>query len=583
MADQFFARHVGRIKVGLLQTAQYQGYGSWMETHTFLRGEPFSFEDHEYQEVLADDRSAEINVIKCAQIGISEFSIRRALAILQLHAGTTVLYSLPTATFASTFVKTRFDPVIEGSPSLRETLHPGVDSSMVKRFTNDSFLYARGASGTGQAISVPVDFLVNDEVDFSDQGILDTFTSRLTHSPHKGRFRLSTPTIPGWGIADHYDHSQQKVEMVKCNHCNHWFWPEYYKHVRLPGFRGDSLKEITRASLANLNTDDAYVECPKCGLAPSFDVANREWIVKNPDSGFSAIGYHITPFCAPNVITPGYLIKSSTDYDREADFVNFGLGCSMQDAESSLARDEVEACFVRGEPPTSYTTVMGIDMGGLCAIHIGVVMGAGDLVIIHSELCPLSRIEERRRRLKAKYRVLIEVIDGLPYTDIVLRFQSTDPNCWASIFSNIKGLGVWAIRAQEEDETKATARLRQINVNRNKGLDTVMEWVRGGRITFFESDQKDIIVDHIVDMKRVKQFTSNNELEFVWVKSKKGVDHYFFALLYLYLASKLRGLATIAVKLPYLVGKMRHEAPEGRPEGLSNRQSQMDLSKLIGR
>lgn len=580
--DSYYQRHMDRLRVGLLQTAQYQSYAKWITANTMLRGEPFSFVDHEYQEVLARDRSQEINVIKCAQIGISEFSVRRALAILQLHVGTTVLYSLPTATFASTFVKTRIDPVIEGSHSLRDSIHPGVDSAMVKRFTNDSFLYARGASGTGQAISVPVDFLVNDEVDFSDQGILDTFTSRLTHSVHKGRFRLSTPTIPGYGIADHYDHSLQKVELVKCNHCNHWFWPEYHKHVRLPGFKGDSLKEITRGSLAGLNLDDAYVECPKCGLAPSFELEYREWVTKNPDSGFDAIGYHITPFCAPNVITPGYLIKSSTSYDREADFVNFGLGCAMQDSESSLSRDELLSCFLAGEAPSAPTAIMGIDMGGMCAIHIG-IMDADSILIVHSELCPLSQIETRRLELKAKYRVIMEVVDGLPYTDLVMRFQRNDPNCWASIFTNTKGLGVWAIRQQDEDPEKATADLRQVNVHRNKGLDTVMELIRGNRIHFIDSAQKENIISHLTDMKRVKQFTSDNELEFVWVKSKKGVDHYFFALLYLYLASKLRGLASVAVKLPYLVNSFRRKEAAGARIGRASTSPNMDLTKLTRR
>jgi hypothetical protein len=161
-----------------------------------------------------------------------------ALALCGVIRGYTVAYTLPTAGFAATFMKTRVDPVIQNSPYLKDMLSGELDNTEVKKL-GDSFLYLRGAQSSNAPISVPCDHLIHDEVDFSDPEVLSQYQSRLTHSKYKRKTKLSTPTLPDRGIDYEFQRSRRKFNFVKCSCCSQYFLPDYFKHVRVPGFTGD--------------------------------------------------------------------------------------------------------------------------------------------------------------------------------------------------------------------------------------------------------------------------------------------------------------------------------------------------------
>ena len=111
-----------------------------------------------------------------------------------------LMYGLPEqteATFAATLAKTRVNPVIQDSPYLKDML-TDTDNVEVKQL-GTSYLYLKGAASSNAPISIPADALVHDELDFSDPLVISQYQSRLTHSPHKFKTKLSTPTIPGKG------------------------------------------------------------------------------------------------------------------------------------------------------------------------------------------------------------------------------------------------------------------------------------------------------------------------------------------------------------------------------------------------
>src|SRR5574337_80749 len=246
--SDLFKRHVARIRSSL--AAHSPGtICDFITTHTKLRGVPFSFAGHDYQRKILEDKSQNIVIIKSAQIGISEMSARLALAKAVLINGFSTIYTLPSATAAQNFMKERIDPVIESSPYLSEMLSKEVDNSSVKRF-GDSYLHLKGCQVDRQAISTPADMLISDEVDNSSPEVVTLFESRLGHSPYALTVKLSTPTVPGYGIDLLYKQSRRHMNMCKCNHCNHWFYPDYYEHVRIPDF-GGQLEQITAANFAN--------------------------------------------------------------------------------------------------------------------------------------------------------------------------------------------------------------------------------------------------------------------------------------------------------------------------------------------
>jgi len=554
--NQLFEAHLDRLKSKLIPGYAANTYADWLVENMILKGDKFSFKGHEYQRVVLDSTAKHKVIKKCSQIGISVLSIGFTLAFCNLHNGVTVIYILPTAGFSQTFAKGRVDPIIDESPTINGNIYPGSDSSLMKRFINNSFVYFKGASRSHQAISVDADALIFDEKDFAeDIEVLTKYTSRLTHSKHKIKLELSTPTVSGYGISSAFDASKQHVELQKCQRCNHWFKPDYFKHVRLPGFTGDIRKfnYFSAMLLDKYDTDAAFLECPRCGGKVDQSIENREWVVVNENSQSHIDGFHITPFSAPEFITPGYLIETSTTYKDYADFINFGLGESHDSSENSLGKEELERLFVRQETGSG-VRVYGMDLGGTCAAMVGRVDPVGQSLFIEwAEAIPLHNLTKRYKELCAEYGVICSVSDALPYTDIILRMQAEDPNLWGALFTSSKNVELYTYKHKEEDEEKATYGLRQIDISRNKMLDFVVNMLRCGRILFKDGPWKRDIIEHLTDLKRIKIHNRYGEEEFVWRKSDKGTDHYFFALLYLVTAYLVRGMSKGTMSLPWLV------------------------------
>jgi len=92
--------------------------------------------------------------------------------------------------------------------------------------------------------------------------------------------------------------------------------------------------------------------------------------------------------------------------------------------------------------------------------------------------------------------------------------------------------------------------VRQVNINRDTALDAMMGHVRSGFIKFAVPEMKEEIIAHFMDMTRERQYTSENEMRYVWVKSSKGVDHLLFSGLYAFIGAKMRGASTGLATLP---------------------------------
>jgi hypothetical protein len=553
--DPIINEPLGRLKAATLRGLTLAQVPEWIVENTTLRGQPFSFKDHEYQLQIVRDQSREKVIRKCSQVGISELSARACLAVVNIIQGVTAIYTLPTASFSKTFAKTRIDPVVQGSSALRATINPTADNTEMKQF-GQSFVYIRGTVGERTAISIPADLIVNDEVDFSDATVMSNYHSRLSHSPYKLKWRFSTPTVDGYGISEHFNSSRQHWNMVKCCHCNHHFIPDYFKHVRIPDFDGE-MKEITKQNLHTIRYQEAWLECPACGKEPSLQLEHREWVVQNSESNFEASGYQIQPFDAPNVISLPDLIKGSTQYDRYVDFVNNGLGLPAEDKDTTLTRQELENCFVQAAASGYWMNVMGIDAGMVCHIIVSGIDGYGKMFTLHTEQVPLPRLEERKRELAMQYRVSVTVMDHQPYTDMLMRLQKSDPNLYGAVYVTSRNLAPFAMKKEEEDKDEAELQVRQVNINRNRAFDGLMEFIRRGSWQIMEDANKELIIKHLTDMKRVKAFSDDKEIQYVWQKSSQGEDHFHHTLLYCWIAGQMRGVSESRIVLPWLVSKFK--------------------------
>lgn len=540
--DPLFHRHIARLKSALMAHS-HDTICDFITEHTYIRGTRFNFHGHEYQRKILEDPSQNIVIIKSAQIGISEMSARLALARAVLVNGFSTIYTLPAASAAQNFMKTRIDPVVTSSPYLSELVSKDVDNSTVKRF-GDSYVYLKGAQVDRQAISVPADMIVMDEVDNSNQDVLTLFESRLIHSAYALTVKLSTPTIPDYGIDLAYKQSRRNLNLCKCDHCGEWFYPDYFQHVKIPGFL-EELEKITKRHFADpgFRWAEAFVACPKCGGKANLLPEHREWVLENPDENFPAAGYRVSPFDCPLIIKPSALVKASVEYERKQDFYNQRLGIPMEDKESSLLRTDIESCIISEYPGGGFSYVFGLDMGLTCWMTVAAVLPDNTLIVVKVIPIPLFQVIEEVPKLVRQYKCRMGVIDHGPYTETVYRLQQVLVNLFAGVYVNkTKGIDLFKVRDQDADKEKGVETVRQVSIARDRCFDLIMMMIKSGHILKVSCEKDEEWKDHLTDQKRVREFR-DDELVFVWRKTS-GEDHMAHSLLYALIASRMLGVAS---------------------------------------
>lgn len=525
----------------------------FIKTKTFLRGKPYSFKDHEFQEVILADTAVEVNTQKCSQIGMSEATSRYGVALVNMIPDFTVITTFPFSGDAASFARTRVDPFVSSSPYLREAVNPKMNSGEIKQFGENGFLYYRGTNGRTQALSIPADMIISDEIDRSDPATLSQYTSRLTHSPYKMRRNFSTPTIPKYGIALKMETSMRKHNLCKCDHCATWFKPDYFEHVKIPGYDGPLRAINTKGMLAKVRYLEAKLLCPHCGVEPDLAPEHREYVVENTQDKFEANGYYVSPFDAPRIITPSYLVFCGTEYVRYSEFENQNLGITSEDATDALTLGHLNRAFCAQGVNLASSSVhaMGVDMGLICYITVGRLSNEGQFLIVHRERCVLGSLEVRMKALKREHRVIITVMDSQPYVSEVQRYQKTDKNLYGAVYSNSKKLESFEIKMFDGDESAGKLPIHTVQVNREKALDMLLGAFQADEVLIspISEEEDELFQKHLLDMRRVQIFDEYQEMTWTWVKSKLAQDHYHHSTLYLWIAAHLRGTAGRMVPL----------------------------------
>jgi len=550
-----FDDHLERLKATLTPTHTTKSVADWITAHTYLNGEPFSFKDHEYQHRILQSEAPLLVVQKCSQVGITELIIRRTLALMDIMRSFSVIYTMPTAGFAGTAVKTRFDPIIQSSPRLTSLIHTTTDNTEIKRFA-DNFLYIKGTYGNNQAISVPADMIVHDEFDFSDAQVMSNFQSRLKHSKYKWKALFSTPTVSDYGINAEFSATRRHYNFTCCEHCGHWFIPDYFKHVRIPDFKND-LTQITKENIHQTRWREAQLHCPKCDQVPSLQVEHRNWVCENPDENHEGEGFQVSPFDAPNVVTIPSLILSSTKYDRRTDFINFDLGLPATDAESSLQDQDIDRMFANHlESVPTTACVIGVDMGVTCHLVVAKVGTNDSIHVIELSTSHYSDLERYLDLLVKQYRPASIVMDSQPYTETVYRLQQRHHNLYGSVYVQNKNLETYTIKDRESNAEKGLLDVRQLNVNRDYAFDVLMSQIRSGKVTAVQDEQQHRLRTHLKDMKRILVDRSYGKV-FAWKKSKDGADHFHHALLYAMIAKELTQTTHTRLIVPLFMGSFK--------------------------
>ena len=527
-----------RIKSAVNNVYGIYNLADWIEKYTYLDGKRFSFKDHEYQRPILEDRARTTIVVKCAQVGLSEILFRYAVAACATQDNFNAIITYPTSGESSKMAVTRIDPMIQGSPELKRLVDPNLSNSEVKRLGQNSFLFFKGTFSETAGLSIPADLIVHDEFDASDTTKASIYISRLQHRPHKLRKIFSTPTIEKYGVSKEAETAKRFKHLARCEHCNHVFLPDYYDHVVVPGW-DKSLEEITKTNIHDTNWRDAYLACPKCGKDPNLHHTRMEYVCENPSENHEAHAYYVSPFSAHNIITPAYLVNTSTKFAKISEYKNQSLGKTAEEKNEQIQESDITAVELPNLN-SSELHVLGADMGLICHVCIGRISSDGTLLVVHREKIHYTQFEVRTAKLMAEYRVVLTVCDSQPYTDLITRLSKSRPHTWGAIFVTTKSPTPFTLQKEQENPHEGKMDLKLVKINRMAALDSLLAIIKEGRWAVNSSDENQVYRQHMLSMKRVQKFTADGELTYVWAKTD-GEDHYFMATLYLYIATQMRG------------------------------------------
>lgn len=371
MAQHSLAQLIAERVASGLKRKSIVSCSRWAEAYRVMSGQdgpyPWRFTYHPWLKGMHDS-DAEMNVgQKAAQMGYSENVLNRTYYTLDVKRQD-VLYVLPNTTpDASDFSSGRFAPALELSPHLANMF---TDANNVgHKRAGSSNLYIRGSRSRSQLKSVPVGFLVLDELDEMTAENIPMAFERMSGQREKASWLISTPTIENYGINDYFSKSSQNHFFFECPSCSRRIeltWPESII--------------ITADSFDDPRLKDTHLICTECKAVLPHEtkhewLATGEWVESFPNRDIK--GWFITQLYScmvPPKTIAEFFIRSTTDKAAEVEFYNQKLGRPHAVDGAKLNDDDINGCiagYKRGELATQMGLVtMGVDVGSVLHFEI---------------------------------------------------------------------------------------------------------------------------------------------------------------------------------------------------------------------
>jgi hypothetical protein len=431
------------------------------------------------------------------------------------------LYLFPTRDDVRDFSKARFDPLIDVNPFIGAYVQ-NTDAQNIKQIGR-GFLYLRGARSTknvqgskkssSQLKSIPVDRVIFDEMDEIEPEMVELAKERVSHSRVQELVYLGTPTIPDYGIDAKFQVSDQRIWMIKCDHCG----KETCLDLEFP------------ASLMRKPDGGVYRCCIHC--KKEIHPANGRWVAQYPDRDL--VGWWISQlnsvYVDPKLILDLYEDPPNGDL---SEVMNSKLGRAYIPAENRLHPNEVYACCgndsvaAKDDGPTC----MGVDVGRVLHVVIAQRTTKNALKVI--KMARVDSFEDLHDLAKA-FGVKSAVIDLRPEQRKVREFQKAENyQVFACEYVETRaGMTHW----DEKDKV--------IKCNRTEICDATHELVvESGRLELPRRSQE---VDQFVkEMCNIAKTLEEDKVSGsrVYRYKKLGADHYRHAMNYCLLAAERVGV-----------------------------------------
>jgi len=468
------------------------------------KGELLEFKDRGYLIDILEDFTPVQAIKKCAQIGGSVIFTLKAYYAAD-KGRFNVIYTMPSDSEVSEFVKTKADKIFQANEVLRRKFSS--DTVGLKQI-NDRFIYYKGTRSKSVAISTTADLLIHDEIDRSDLGTIETYKSRITASPYKGTWYLSNPSLVGVGVDEIWQLSDKKEWFITCSKCKKEQYLKWEENV-------DEIKGLYVCNSCNEEITDK-------------DRKLGRW--KPTVSGKEVSGYHISQMMAPWL--------SAKDLIREKElrgedyFRNFILGEPYSVGEQADIRQAIMDGW-SAKPLDKKPFYMGIDIGRIKHYVIGSEDG-----IFKTGTC---QSREELESVIEKYNPTI-VMDAGPERTWAEEFKNKYPKLFLCFYrkdKEVKEIVKWGGMTKTDQDNWG-----YVWTDRTRIIDKVIDEIVKGNIQFAINRQDlEVYIRHWESMRKIIEITPLGTERYIW-DSKTGVDHFSHATVYFQIA-KMRKMSKV--------------------------------------
>lgn len=457
------------------------------------KGDPLNFKSHYFLLDIYQDFSPLQVWYKAAQLGLSTTEIVKSLWLAH-EQKMDIIYTLPTSDFAAEFVSTKVNRMIQANDIFQDWTKDR--NTVEQKQVGQSVIYYRGAQIGKQAISVTSDLNIHDEIDRSDQAVIETYLSRLQHSKFKWRWHFSNPSLEGNGVSRNWGMSDQKHYFIKCSRCGKWQFMSFPE---------------------SFDIDKKIYICKKCKQPlREEDRLFGEWIRKYKDRDWS--GYWMPLFLAPWV-QADEIIQKEQENTKEY-FYNFVLGLPYRDNNATITQDVIFSHLKNEQPPLCEddNLVMGCDSG---IVKHWVMWNKYGMID-----CGKTENWEDVELLILKYPRMTVCIDAMPDITEPRRIRKKYGDRIFLAFAGSNATAIDIVRFGEDEN------FGNVYVDRHRMIQHLVGEMVGGRIPFYGNQYKwQEYADHWKSMYRIIEKDKSDREKMLW-KSKNGKDHYVTAAIY---------------------------------------------------
>ncbi len=457
-------------------------------------GTPLDFAEHPYLELIYSDWHPDQVYYKGAQVGMTQTTTGKLL-YFALHHPITGIFTMPTQEQVERYSTARFNRIIQASPKVKSAI---TNNNAGFKQIGNSQIYFSGTFNAQQAISVPADIRLHDELDFSKGDIVELYEERLAHSKWKITWLYSTPTIKKFGVHGQWLMSDQRHWFVKCSGCG-----------RRQRIRWDigHVKHNVREEKKYGRHIRWYFGCSNCDK--ELDRREGIWVVKYPNRT-RMHGYAVPQTIVPMISADELKRKEeeARKHGRLKKFINFNLGEAHSEGKTLITKELIQArmrIFTNAYDTERW--FLGVDQGDLKHWVLCRMYEDKRLVVRMGICAAWETIEEVITTFNPK----VTVIDALPNKDSAKEVRDKFPgrvfliyykdNQMSQLKRNADGNEFTEVRDKDEYAFSA---------DHSESLDdTASEWVDG--IAWLNGNPdvignpraiEDTFAEHMTNLKR---------------------------------------------------------------------------------